>query len=86
MRGEYFYARPYFDELMKYICTLDKEPQYAGKFDYKISICVNSERKRVIGLVFQVFQAKKLRDFKSKIFSMHDDMEFDLKNERFIFP
>ncbi|CDW73462.1 UNKNOWN [Stylonychia lemnae] len=86
VRGEYYYARPYFDELIKYLCTLDTQAEFQGKLDYKISLCLNSERKRVIGLAFQMFQAKKLREFKSRILSIHDDLEFDLKTQKFIFP
>eukprot|EP00347_Sterkiella_histriomuscorum_P011415 403372542 len=86
VRGEYFYARPYFDDFVKFLLTLSNHLESMQHVTVKLSLCLNDERKRAIGMTFQMFQNKKLRDFKKSVLSIHDESDFDLSTGYFMIP
>jgi hypothetical protein len=48
--------RPFGEDLLKYLFTIDE--------DIEFGLCLNQERRICIGLMFMLFNVKKLKQFK----------------------
>jgi hypothetical protein len=55
VRGEFYYGRPYFDDLIKYLVTHPSA---------KLCVCHNIERRSLIALIMMIFNIKKLKPYK----------------------
>ena len=64
----YAYARPYFEEFMKGLCTLIDDTDGA-----RIALCMNSQREEIVNLVYTLIygrrKLKALSDCKIAIFA-----------------